>query len=118
MSLKILSQYLVFEIEVEKTVSKVIGSLKHADYNGKANICCEGPIRTLGITFSNDPKVILEENFMSKLGSIDKIMTMWSIWGLSLKGMVTILKSLIIPKLLCPMSVLPVSVNVVAIMDK
>ena len=107
------------KLNFEKTVAKTIGSLKHADYNGKANICwSEGPIRTLGITISNDPKVIMEENFMSKLRSIDKIMTMWSIRGLSLKGRVTILKSLIIPKLLYPMSVLPVPANVVATMDK
>ena len=106
------------KLNLDKTIAKCIGSIKHADCRGKFNLCWnDGPIHTLGITISNDPKVIVEENFTSRLRSIDKILTLWSTRGLSLKGRVTILKSLIIPKLLYPMSVLPVPANVVDIVD-
>ena len=106
------------KLNTEKTIAKCIGSLKHSDCAGSYNInWTDGNIHTLGITISNDPKVIMEENFLPKLRSIDKVMTIWSTRGLSLKGRVTILKSLIIPKMLYPMSVLPVPTNVVEIMD-
>ncbi len=47
----------------------------------------------------------------------DNILTIWHSRGLKIKGKVTILKSLALPKLLYPMSVLPISNKVVLIVD-
>ena len=106
------------KLNFEKTIAKSIGSVKHSDCIGNFNIkWSDDPVQTLGIIISNDPRVIMEENFMSKLRSTEKILNMWSIRGLSLKGRVTILKSLVIPKFLYPMSVLPVPKNVVDAID-
>ena len=106
------------KLNFEKTIAKSIGSVKHSDCIGNFNIkWSDDPVQTLGIIISNDPRVIMEENFMSKLRSTEKILNMWSIRGLSLKGRVTILKSLVIPKFLYPMSVLPVPKNVVDVID-
>ena len=76
-----------------------------------------GPIHTLGLTISNDPDVIMEEDFMPRLKAFDNVLSIWHSRGLSLKGKVTILKSLGLPKLLYPMSVLPIPESVVSTVD-
>ena len=106
------------KLNSDQTSAKCIGSIKHLHCIGNFNIkWSEDPIETIAITISNDPKVSMEENVMSRVGSIEKILNIWSIRGRSLKGRVTILKSLVIPKILYPMSVLPIPQNVINIMD-
>ena len=55
------------------------------------------PIKSLGVFYSYDQKLLREKNFIEKLDSIKKLMNLWSSRGLSLYGKVTIIKSLIIP---------------------
>ena len=54
-------------------------------------------VKTLGIHFSCDQ----EQNFYERLSDIQKTINLWSLRGLSLFGKVTIVKSFLIPKLLC-----------------
>jgi hypothetical protein len=53
----------------------------------------------LGITFSVNLKEMLELNYMTKLENIRKIISKWSMRKLSPIGILTIIKTLIIPKL-------------------
>ena len=53
----------------------------------------------LGITFSVNLKEMLELNYMKKLEDIRKIINKWSMRKLSPIGRLTIIKTLIIPKL-------------------
>ena len=119
--LELLKQFRLFsglKLNVEKTVAKCIGSLEH-------RVCTEtfglkwtdGPLTTLGITISNDAQFILENVFQPKLKAFDNVLNMWNNRGLSIKGRITILKSLALPKLLYPMSVLPIPTTVVDIVD-
>ena len=75
------------------------------------------PISTLGITISNDAQFILKNIFEPRLKKFDNILNMWTSRGLSLKGRITILKSLALPILLYPMSVLPIPTTVVEVID-
>ena len=77
----------------------------------------KGPITTLGVTISDDASINLEQNFMPILKAMDNVLNMWHCCGLSLKGKVTILKSLALPKLQYVASILPVPHAVVELVD-
>ena len=105
-------------LNMNKTVGKCIGSLSDCKCTSEFGIqWTEGPLQTLGITISNDIDIILKDNFLPRLKTFDNVLNLWFTRGLSLKGKVTILKSLALPKLLYPMSVLPVPAQVVDIVD-
>ena len=57
--------------------------------------------------FKYDPKLLKEKNFIDRLDSIKKRISIWSSRGLSVYGKVTIIKSFLIPKFVCVCSVLP-----------
>ncbi len=106
------------KLNIDKTVAKCIGSLEHCNHKCPFNLkWTNGPIHTLGLTISNDPDIIMEEDFMPRLKAFDNVLSIWHSRGLSLKGKVTILKSLGLPKLLYPMSVLPIPESVVSTVD-
>ena len=106
------------KLNIDKTIAKCIGSLKgcvgHNNYNLKWT---DGPIQTLGIIVTNDMQVILNEVFMPRLQVFGNILNIWHCRGLTLKGKVTVLKSLALPQLQYPMSVLPVPETVVQMVD-
>ncbi len=106
------------KLNVNKSIAKCIGSLAQNECNNMYDLVwTDGPIRTLGITISNDPQVLMNENFMPRLKIMNNILHMWLCRGLSLKGKVTILKSLALPILYYPMSVLPIPTEVVEIAE-
>ena len=119
--LEILEQFAVvsgLKLNLDKTVAKCIGSLKHDKYEQTFGLhWTDSPLTTLGITISNDPQFILQNVFEPKLKTFDNVLNMWNCHGLSLKGRVTILKSLALPQLLYPMSVLPIPTAVIDIVD-
>ena len=53
----------------------------------------------LGINFSVNLESIIELNYESKIIEIEKLMKIWSIRKLTILGRITVLKSLVIPKL-------------------
>ena len=55
------------------------------------------PIKALGVHYTYDLKLLHEKNFIERL--VKKLINIWSSRGLSIYGKVTIIKSLIIPKL-------------------
>ena len=57
------------------------------------------PIKALGIYYTYDLKLLPEKNFIERLDSVKKLINIWSSRGLSIYGKVTVIKSLIIPKL-------------------
>ena len=64
------------------------------------------PIKALGTFFTYDQSLLYEKNFKEKVDSIKKLTNIWSSRGLSIYGKVTIIKSLLIPKLVFISSVL------------
>ena len=65
------------------------------------------PIKALGVYYTSDLKLLHEKNFIERLDSVKKLINIWSSRGLSIYGKVTIIKSLIIPKLVYISSLLP-----------
>ena len=64
-------------------------------------------VKALGIVFTYNEVDLLQKNFYDKLKDIRMRTRLWSCRGLSLYGKVTIIKSLLIPKMLYVFSILP-----------
>ena len=71
------------------------------------------PIKALGVYYSYDTKLLHEKNFIERLDSVKKLINVWSSRGLSVYGKVTIIKSLIIPKFVYILSLLPAPKEIV-----
>jgi hypothetical protein len=71
------------------------------------------PIRYLGIWFSKD-KILKEyKNFRHKLEKIENLLKMWKRRDLSLKGKITVLKSLAVSQMIFPLTMLAASEDIV-----
>ena len=66
-------------------------------------------VKALGIVFTYNEVDLLQKNFYDKLKNIRMQTRLWSCRGLSLYGKVTIIKSLLILKMLYVFSILPTS---------
>ena len=64
------------------------------------------PIHLLGITITNDDQLSYNENFKHKIESIETLTKIWSTRNLSLKGKLTIINTLLIPKIIYPSTIL------------
>ena len=53
------------------------------------------PIKTLGIFYTYDQKLLHEKNLLENLDKIKKLLNVWHSRGLSLYGKVTVIKSLV-----------------------
>ena len=86
----------------DKTCCIKIGSLKN-EYLVFQDIYriqwSQEPFSFLGITFTDDLSNIMELNYRDKISSIRKMICMWSKRNLSTLGRITVVKSLILPKL-------------------
>ena len=78
----------------------------------------EDPFKTLGIWFSLDSQEMIEINITNKLRKISSLLNVWSGRCLSLKGKITVLKTLIMPHILHIASVLYISEDVIKKLDK
>ena len=87
----------------QKSEVYILGNCGQSD-NSPSSIhgvkCVKGPFKALGIYFSNDPQEVLQKNFTDKLNNVKITMNMWMQRDLSLKGKITVLKSILIPALL------------------
>ena len=76
------------------------------------------PIKTLGVYFTYDPKLLKEKNFIERLDSIKNLINIWSSRGLSLYGKITIMKSFLISKFVYVCSILPTPKEVVSELNR
>ena len=86
----------------DKTSCIKLGSLKHAilEFETTYNIkWSQDPFSFLGITFTVDLSEIMELNYRQKINDIRKMVNSWSKRNLSTLGRITVVKSLMIPKL-------------------
>ena len=93
-----------------KTEALWIGS-----YKGKEEILSSGKnfnwpknrVKALGIWFSTDPDITIKENYEEKLAKVKNCLDCWELRRLSLIGKITVLKSLIVSKLVYILTTLP-----------
>ena len=109
-------------INLEKTEVIPLGKLKKLNIKlpselKKINLNT-GPCKTLGIWFSNNDKEILDMNFYPRIEKNKTLLQIWSGRHLSLKGKITVLKTLVIPQISFLFSVLFVPLYILEDIDK
>ena len=104
------------KLNIDKTIGKPIGLLENTDLERLEDIgivWTNENITTLGVTITNDPTINMERNFKPRLKVMRDLLNIWLSRNLSLKGKITILKSLALPKLLYVSSNMPVPNEVI-----
>ena len=71
------------------------------------------PINLLGLTISDDDEVTKAENFSTKIEGIDVLTKIWCRRNLSMKGKLSIINTLLIPKLIYPCTILDVPQDII-----
>jgi hypothetical protein len=71
------------------------------------------PINLLGITITNDEDLSCQENFTNRIKSISTLIGIWATRNLSMKGKLTIINTLLIPKIIYPATILGTPVKVI-----
>ena len=90
-----------------------IGSLKNSENKPLGIKWPTEPIKALGVFFTYDHKLSHSKNFSEKIVDIKKLINIWSSRGLSVYGKVTLIKSLLIPKIVYTSSLLPTPQHIV-----
>ena len=78
----------------------------------------KGPFKTLGIWFTQDENLCTHLNFNERLENIKKVLSIWKSRCLSWKGRITILKTLIVPKLIHLFSTIHIPHSILEKIDK
>ena len=96
------------KVNLEKSEIIPIGLTSTTDSNWGHDILKynKGPFKTLGIWFSYDKNESIKLNYQERLNKMKVLTNIWSSRNLSLKGKVTIIKSLILPQVSFLFSVL------------
>ena len=95
------------ELNTSKTEGMWIGSSKGNEETPLGINWPREPIKALGVYFTYDQTLLYEKNFHDKLDKMKRLTNIWSSRGLSIYGKVTIIKSLLIPKLVYISTLLP-----------
>ena len=77
-----------------------------------------GPFKTLGVWFTNSEEETYNLNFRDKLPKLRQILSIWSGQSLSLKGKITIIKNLVISKIINTCSMMYIPINFIKEVDK
>jgi exonuclease III len=100
---------------IEKTVAYKLGKNQNVilQNNQYGLNWSKPPIKLLGITITDDKNTEKRENFSEKIQGIEVLTRIWCTRNLSMKGKLTIINSLLIPKLIYPCTVLDVSTDII-----
>ena len=90
-----------------------IGSLKNNEMKPLGIKWPMEPVKALGVFFTYDKKLLHLKNYSEKIDDIKKLINIWSSRGLSIYGKVTLIKSLLIPKIVYTSSLLPTPEHIV-----
>jgi exonuclease III len=100
---------------IEKTVAYRLGKNHNLDFpkNHLGLHWGKFPINLLGISISDNIEVLKTENFIKRIESIESLTRIWSTRNLSMKGKLTIINALLIPKLIYPCTILDVPSDII-----
>ena len=97
------------KLNVNKTIILRVGSLRFTNIHHLENMRFEWTsesAKTLGIIFSNDKTKLFKNNLLPKLNDFVNCLKRWDHRKLSLMGIVTVVKTFALPKLIYPLTVL------------
>ena len=97
----------------DKSEAFWIGSMLHSQNKPCGLKWTTEYIKCLGIWCGPDIEGAINKNYTEKLSSLEKVINMWSRRNLSIKGKIAVLRSLILPQILYPATVLYVPDKVI-----
>ena len=115
---RIFTQCAGLKINIDKTKTKYIGTLKNCDYYPHGLSWIKDNITTLGVTFTNTETESYMFNFKPKLIKLENTLQIWKQRTLSLKGKVTIINSLALSPLVYVAGVISTPQRVIIEVDK
>ena len=104
------------KVNYTKTEAMWIGSCRDNTETPLSLKWCK-TVKALGVHFGYNSEESLQKNFYDKISDIKKQIHLWSWRGLSLLGKVSIIKSLLLPKLIYIFSILPPPSEFVALIQ-
>ena len=93
------------KLNVTKTEAMWIGSLQYC-VDEPLGVKWQKWVKFLGIFITYDVQLQVEKNFKQRLKKIRNTINLWKLRGLSIHGKVNIIKSILLPKMIYPSSVL------------
>ena len=105
-------------LNLNKTEGLLIGTLKHKLPRYNAIKWPKEPIRYLGIYIQNDMTKCYKQNWDDKIENMQKLIDCWRTRKLTLKGKIIILKTLVLPKIIYSVSLLPLPENLITRLNK
>ena len=95
------------KLNKEKTEAIQLGIMSHEKSKSNLGIkWIDQPTKVLGVWICRDPGLITEKNVLEKIQKIKSVLNMYKARNITIKGKITILKSLVIPLLLYIASVI------------
>jgi hypothetical protein len=116
--LKVLDDFYLIsglKTNVDKTIAYKLGRNQEINFpkNYLGLTWGKLPINLLGITIADDDETIKTENFSARIEGIDVLTKIWCRRNLSMKGKLSIINTLLIPKLIYPCTILDVPPDIV-----
>ena len=93
------------KLNVTKTEAMWIGSLRNCEEE-PLGVKWQKCVKFLGIFITYDIQLLVEKNFKQRLKKVKNTLNLWKWRGLSIYGKVNIIKTLLLPKMIYPSSVL------------
>ena len=91
------------KLNLNKTVIIPIGSTKNIKINLPIHLAQisvkHGPFKALGVWFTDKEEESIKLNYNDRLKKMQTLLSMWRVTNLSLKGKITILRTLILPQI-------------------
>ena len=106
------------KLNKEKTEAIQLGKVTCFIKNKFAIKWVKGPIKVIGIWVGKDKEVLYDKNITAKIEKLKKLLNMWQSRNLTIKGKITILKTLAMPQLLYPFTSLHVNQKDIDAVDK
>jgi hypothetical protein len=100
---------------IDKTVAYKLGNNQDFDFpnNYLGLKWSKDPFNLLGITIADDESDSKQENFSNRIEGMELLSRIWSGRNISLKGKLTVINSLLIPKLIYPCTLLDVPEEII-----
>ena len=105
------------KVNYKKTEAMWIGSRRDSSETPLTLKWCK-TVKALGVHYTYNREELIQKNFYDKIADIKKQIHLWSWRSLSLLGKVSIIKSLLLPKLTYIFSILPTPPEFIVLLQK
>ena len=100
------------KLNVAKTEAMWIGSNNNCQ-DAPLGLKWQKCVKFLGVFITYDVQLLVEKNFKQRLKKVKNVINLWKTRGLSIYGKVNVIKSLLLPKMIYPSTVLCTPIHII-----